>query len=490
MMAAADGRNKGARRPSRGDDGTAMAGTWRLLEADARERAWFADLDAVQRLPAEPAAPPHRWRRVLRLRVEDRTYYLKRFARTQFKNRLRGLLTRPRATHDAHREAAMARALRAAGVDAARPVAVGRRGATSWYLCAAVRGVTLREWIAAGRATAALGDRVARMAGSLLARGLVLPDLSAEHVYVSAPPDRGGDHVLQLIDLHNGALRRAGRRDATRILGHFARSVRGLDVPRRQALAFAVRMLREAGMADAARGILARIEPLETHTRYEQPGRARAYRRRSRARHRAETALLTRVWPGRPGDLVVDVPSGTGRLAEVLENVLGARRVAVDRAAAMLFEDRSTPWRARADAADLPFADRGVAGVVCLRFLHHLPPRRAAAVVAELGRVADRYVVVSFFHPVSAHGLRRRVRELLTRRARARHALWPSRLRGWMIEHGFELHDLAAQRRWLRDFWIAAFVRSPATSRASRRAASSPNAGRVPPSCDAKPPPW
>src|SRR5690606_14729644 len=99
-------------------------------------------------------------------------------------NLLRNLLTRPRCTVDAEREAAVASALRGAGLRAPRPVAIARDGLGSALLVAELGGEPLRARLGEGRCPRALADRVADHCGELFRRGFSLPDLSADHVFV------------------------------------------------------------------------------------------------------------------------------------------------------------------------------------------------------------------------------------------------------------------------------------------------------------------
>lgn len=447
-----------------------MADRWHFDSATSSERALFRDLASTLALAAEPAGPPNRLRHVVRLQTPLGVYYLKTFLRTQWRNRLRFLLTRPRAGDDADRERQVTAALRSAGHLAPRPVAWGRRGAASFYLCAALPGVSLHAWLQRHPATAELVRRVAGHCGRLLGAGFLLPDLSAEHVFST---DFTSDAPLAVLDLHNGRLARPGhwpRRFWSRLLRRFGRSVRDLDVPRRAALRFAARLLAAAGVPnDLRRRTLCRLPPWETAARYEASGKSGDYAARNPSRHRRELELLRRLWPGRPGELVLDMPCGTGRLLPELTRHFQHEVLQADRAMAMLRESAALGRRSaavRADALAMPFAARAVDGVVVFRFLHHLPHDAQQQVIAEACRTARRFVVVSFFHPCSAHQLQRSLARWFGGRT-TRFPTAPRRLRAWFHANGFDAATFGAEAAYRRDLWIAVFVRQPAAESAA-----------------------
>ena len=435
-----------------------MADTWQLFGDDPAERRTFATLRGTRALPAVPAGPKNRLRCVHRIDTPHGRYYLKTFTRTQWKNRLHFLLTAPRAHDDAERELLVTNALAAAGHFVPRPVAYGRAGATAYYLCAALPGAPVRELMQRGLDAQMLRG-VATYCGQTLAAGFWLPDLSADHVFV----DDEGD--LYLLDLHNGQLGPAGTpppRVLRRVLRRWRRSVRDLDVPGPVALRFAARLLRQAGVGDV-RALLRQEPPWATAARYDAPGKSLAYAERNPRRTARELDLLRRVWPGRRGETVLDLPCGAGRLLPFLAEERGHVVVQADGSLAMLREARmrapeAVP-RILANAMAMPFADRAVDGVVVFRLLHHLPPDVARTVLAEACRVARRFVVVSFFHPVSAHHLRRTLGQWFggtpTRFARTLGAV-----RRDCAQHGFRLLHTAADRPFARDLWVASFERS------------------------------
>ena len=185
--------------------------------------------------------------------------------------------------------------------------------------------------------------------------------------------------------------------------------------------------------------------------------RAQQYAGRSPDRHRAEVALLRRILAGIPTGETLDIPCGTGRLGPVLAD-LGCRVTRADLSPPML---HLAGGGVGADAAHLPFRDRSFDLVVCHRFLHHLHPEEMEPVLAELARVAGRHLVFTFFHPVSLHGLTRRIRCLLQGRHSGRFSHRPGRLESILRPRGLEPLRYAAQKPYLRELWLALFGRRP-----------------------------
>lgn len=445
-----------------------MADRWQLCTDDEAERRAFASLAATLALPGVPAGPRNRLRHVLRLEVGGRTYYLKTFARTQWQNRLVFATTAPRAADDAEREHLVTQALRAAGHAAPRPVATGRRGRASFYLCAQLPGESLRTRLQRGVEPELLRT-VAVWCGRLLGAGFWLPDLSADHVFVH---DQGHARSFGVLDLHNGRLGRPGpvpRQVLVRTLRHFARSVRDLLLPSALALRFAVRLLRAAGSDAAQRlALLRRLPPWATARRYDAPGKSDAYAERNPARSARELALLAEVWPGRAGETVLDLPCGAGRLLPFLQQ-RGHRVVRADGSLPMLHEARrrdASPPAVLGDALAMPFRPAAVDGIVMFRFLHHLAPDAARLAIAESCRVAGRFVVVSFFHPCSFHHLQRSLGTWLGRPP-TRFARSLAAMQRLFAAHGFELAAHTADLPFARDLWLAAFVRTLAKARPS-----------------------
>ena len=193
-------------------------------------------------------------------------------------------------------------------------------------------------------------------------------------------------------------------------------------------------------------------------TRYLGSLPVERYRERSLARHGVEQRLLSQMLPERLEGAVLDVPCGLGRMGELLQS-RGGSPVSVDISPDMVREARGAGGRGlQAEIEHLPLADRSVDGAVCFRFLHHLPTRAArVAVLRELARVSRRFVVLTWFHPVSAHHLRR-----LLAGDSARHSQTLGELRREAGEAGLVLRAWRAQAPYLRDLWIARFeIKAP-----------------------------
>jgi SAM-dependent methyltransferase len=430
---------------------------WTLLDAEPDERARFATLALALAHASVPAGPANRLREVRRLSADGATWYLKVFHRTQWKNALALRWSRPRARHEGEREAAMARALVGAGFAAPRIVAVGQQGPRSYVLCAALPGNSLREVL--GKETSpALLLAAARHAGVAVGAGFRLPDLSADHLFVAGA---GATPHFALLDLHNATLGEPSIRTLRRALRHSARSLRGLPITRCIALRAALVFLRAAGRQKLARRLLAALPPWDTHARYDVAGKSAAYHARNPARTARELALLAQVWPGQPGERVLDSPCGAGRLAAFL-TARGHLTIGSDRARAMLRQPDHHRRRVCADAAALPFADGSCDGVVVFRFLHHLGRAGARAVVIEAARVSTHWLVLSVFHPWSAHGLVRRMRRALARRGPTRWSLAPRTLSRWLASQGFTLQR-AAREGALRELCVLSYRRDAPT---------------------------
>jgi SAM-dependent methyltransferase/uncharacterized protein YbaR (Trm112 family) len=155
-------------------------------------------------------------------------------------------------------------------------------------------------------------------------------------------------------------------------------------------------------------------QSLEAARQYNEAYRDRATKRWSTGR---EYRLLERHLGSQPrSSVLLDLPSGGGRLSRQLagytdvlvEADIGLGQLLYGREQHGGTDDRA--WMT-ASAFHIPFKDGSVDGVVCCRLCHHLPtPQERERLVAELLRVARRFVIMTFFDYHSVKNYIRRAR--------------------------------------------------------------------------------
>jgi SAM-dependent methyltransferase len=205
-------------------------------------------------------------------------------------------------------------------------------------------------------------------------------------------------------------------------------------------------------------------------TKYDEPGRAGRYRERNPRRNAEEWALLARAIDAlpEPPRLALDVPCGTGRIAEGLI-ARGIPTACADLSPAMREETRrrlaASPGLV--GVFDVDLEDAGSSGareaarlgadlVICFRFLHHLPDAATRGrVLATLGTLGRRDLLLSFHHPASLHATTRLVRAWLRGRPTDRHTVLPRRLAAEAAEAGWGLRRLFPLARLRRELWLA-----------------------------------
>jgi ubiquinone/menaquinone biosynthesis C-methylase UbiE len=192
------------------------------------------------------------------------------------------------------------------------------------------------------------------------------------------------------------------------------------------------------------------------------PGRDR---RKQRAILRALAALPT-------VESVLDVPCGTGRFSAFLPG-LGLRYVGGDASLAMLLEASRKHASSRflaLDLAQLPFADRSVDLVVCIRLMHLVrDPELRAAFLREMARVARVGVIVDFRQRSSLRAWLGIARHRLGLRAKAPGALTHEQMRKQLEAAGLAPVAMLPVRRpaWIGDKLVVAarVTMAPRTAR-------------------------
>jgi SAM-dependent methyltransferase len=189
-------------------------------------------------------------------------------------------------------------------------------------------------------------------------------------------------------------------------------------------------------------------------------GRAETYARRNPKRNREEAAVFRSIVDSLPpGREVLDVPCGTGRIADILLD-RGYRVTCADLSSAMLEHAATLRERGaislRADLARLPLAPGTFDHAFCIRLFHHLPsPGVRRIMLGELGRVTRGNVVLTFFHPISFHNLERWIARLLAGRRSPRVCFTSGTLAREAATVGLRLERTVALGAYRRDLWFA-----------------------------------
>ncbi|MDX1498806.1 MAG: class I SAM-dependent methyltransferase [Woeseiaceae bacterium] len=158
----------------------------------------------------------------------------------------------------------------------------------------------------------------------------------------------------------------------------------------------------------------ARYRQYEAARRYNEAYRDKPTKRWSTVR---ELALLGRLFDSQPHcRTLLDIPCGGGRLSEAIASATTTLIEADTGLGQLLYAREQSPVRSSrlwmtASAFHIPFADESIDAVVCIRLCHHLPTQAEREhLLAELLRVARRYVVMTFFDYHSPKNLLRRLR--------------------------------------------------------------------------------
>ncbi len=203
---------------------------------------------------------------------------------------------------------------------------------------------------------------------------------------------------------------------------------------------------------------------------------------RGRRHNRYELRAIARLLHPLAGKAILDVPAGTARVSLDLQR-RGSQVVAVDLTPEMLkvgilqadVASVTAPAWVNANARQLPFASQSFDAVVCIRFLHLLPPSEWACFLAELRRVSKRNgtVLVQLFNPLYGgpvalfrelvHRLRNEPRE---------HFVWPHLIKRVFRSCGLEVVTISTY--WLPGMGLVGESCSPFLDRVSDACARRP----------------
>src|SRR5678815_1392658 len=201
-------------------------------------------------------------------------------------------------------------------------------------------------------------------------------------------------------------------------------------------------------------------------TKYDKAG-AQKYQVRKEGKNRAEMRLVDRAFAMIPKTAtVLDAPCGGGRVTIHLSK-RGYKVSAGDLSDSMLAIARENVAHAgfsceveRQDIEKLTFADRAFDAVICFRLFHHFPaPDIRQRVVAELCRVAGKWVALSYFSPASVTSLKRKWRAAMGGRKSEHYPTTLAEVTGYFERSGFRLAKDFAQLRFVHTMHLALFER-------------------------------
>ena len=181
-------------------------------------------------------------------------------------------------------------------------------------------------------------------------------------------------------------------------------------------------------------------------------------RRRGKIYHYYEVKAIIRLLAPLEGLQILDMPTGTARIALELSK-LGAHITAVDLSMAMLSAASQKIHRiengheinlVNGNGRQLPFANESFDVVMSIRFLHLLPPDEWGWFFREMRRVVkpDGYVLVQLFNPFYGGPLALLVEGLRKLRGQPGECfVWPHRLNGIFKAAGLTIQSVTS-------FWL------------------------------------
>jgi len=198
----------------------------------------------------------------------------------------------------------------------------------------------------------------------------------------------------------------------------------GTACPHRYPIRDGIARLAILGVATTWNEASADVDSGSYQQNYQQVTDAAAYNRGyqakalKRASTRRELSLLHSLLASQGHSrTLLNLPCGGGRLSRPLAETTDLLLEADIAVGQLLYGAGHRDWstsevRMTASAFHIPLRDRGVDGAVCIRLCHHLPtPAERARLLTELLRVADRFVLMTFFDFRSLKNRLRRARQ-------------------------------------------------------------------------------
>jgi len=198
----------------------------------------------------------------------------------------------------------------------------------------------------------------------------------------------------------------------------------------------------------------------------EDRASAERYRSRKNYKHRAEMGLVARAVDRHLflGASILDIPCGVGRSAIVLGRN-GYNMTAADLGTGALDVAREEFLRSgvqcelgKEDIEKMSYCDNAFDALLVFRMFHHFPtPQIRAKVVAEVCRVARRYVFISYLCPYSYTSIRRSLANRWLGRDIRQHSTSLQEVSAYFAQHGYVLEKDYAQMRFAKSLHLAVF---------------------------------
>ena len=158
-----------------------------------------------------------------------------------------------------------------------------------------------------------------------------------------------------------------------------------------------------------------------------------------------------------PGSTVLDVPSGNGRMTQLLDRA-DLSVIAMDfdhqmlKAMARRRIDLAGRWRVRGDVTHLPLPDKSIDLVINMRLMHHIAdPVMRVRTCRQLARVARGRVITSFWTTHCWRYLRKRI---LGKKVRG-YPVSPDTFLSACRQGGLVVEQIIPMRRWYEDECVA-----------------------------------
>lgn len=112
----------------------------------------------------------------------------------------------------------------------------------------------------------------------------------------------------------------------------------------------------------------------------------------------------------------------------------------------------------RGDLLNTPYLNDQFDAILCFRFFHHLPtPKHRQQIIAELCRVSQKYVLISYLSPWSPTSIKRQVKDYLTGKSSYQHRTSLRELQSYFATQNYELVKDVAQTPFIHSLHLAIF---------------------------------